>query len=347
MTDRESQVRERLADRQQALQEAHNARVEQLHDESAPEENTEEFVTLFRMRCKSLSEQLDSSSSSSSSASSRSAPSDEEAFKAYTSTLQELQAQLNAHARFLPAYELRRGQEQITELSSRVAKLRKETGAPKKKFSLLGARVKTGPPPAPAASLAENGSAKRKDLELMAEGASIQKIEDLVALEAEGPRPCHTFSEGFLGKTVSIAKCRGVRIEIPVSVGAVTVSECDDCEIVMGPVDSSLFVDKCHSCIIVIACHQARIHSSSKCSLYLHCGSNPIIEDCSEMGFAPYAAQYSLLEEQMKACGFSKDRNRWDMVDDFKWLMSERSPHWFVIPEPCRRSPDDFFIQHS
>ena len=29
-------------------------------------------------------------------------------------------------------------------------------------------------------------------------------------------------------------------------------------------------------------------------------------------------------------------QNQWDQVDDFKWLKSEHSPNWSVLPEDSR-----------
>lgn len=33
-------------------------------------------------------------------------------------------------------------------------------------------------------------------------------------------------------------------------------------------------------------------------------------------------------------------QNHWDQVDDFKWLKSEASPNWSVLPESERLSED-------
>ena len=33
-------------------------------------------------------------------------------------------------------------------------------------------------------------------------------------------------------------------------------------------------------------------------------------------------------------------QNQWDQVDDFKWLKSEHSPNWSVLPEEKRLQED-------
>ena len=34
--------------------------------------------------------------------------------------------------------------------------------------------------------------------------------------------------------------------------------------------------------------------------------------------------------------GEDSEENQWDQVDDFKWLKSEPSPNWSVLPEEKR-----------
>ena len=38
----------------------------------------------------------------------------------------------------------------------------------------------------------------------------------------------------------------------------------------------------------MLASHQVRVHGAHRCQLYLRTRSNPIIEDCSAVGVAPY-----------------------------------------------------------
>ncbi len=35
-------------------------------------------------------------------------------------------------------------------------------------------------------------------------------------------------------------------------------------------------------------------------------------------------------------------RNQWDQVDDFKWLKTEHSPNWSILPEG-ERLPEDIW----
>jgi hypothetical protein len=57
---------------------------------------------------------------------------------------------------------------------------------------------------------------------------------------------------------------------------------------VMGPAHITGVSDS----IIVVTARQVRIHECHNVDMYLHCGSHPIIEDCSGMRFAPLPATY-------------------------------------------------------
>lgn len=60
------------------------------------------------------------------------------------------------------------------------------------------------------------------------------------------------------------------------------------CGTVAGPVHITGVKDS----TVVVAARQVRIHECENVDLYLHCGSHPIIEDCSGMRFAPIPATY-------------------------------------------------------
>ncbi|KAF4585896.1 Tubulin-specific chaperone C [Ophiocordyceps camponoti-floridani] len=91
---------------------------------------------------------------------------------------------------------------------------------------------------------------------------------------------------------------------------------------VSGPVHITDVVDS----ILVVIARQVRIHDCSNVDVYLHCGSHPIIEDCTGMRFAPLPESYMTGEE-------STTENQWDRVDDFKWLKAGHSPNWTTLSD--------------
>lgn len=96
--------------------------------------------------------------------------------------------------------------------------------------------------------------------------------------------------------------------------------------LVAGRVSGAVHITGVTDSIIVVSARQVRIHECRDVDIYLHCGSHPIIEDCTGMRFAPLPECYTT----------DKDRNsdnQWDKVDDFKWLKAGHSPNWSTLPE--------------
>lgn len=78
--------------------------------------------------------------------------------------------------------------------------------------------------------------------------------------------------------------------------GSVRIANTSNCTIYLGPCCTSVYLENCTGCTIFIACHQLRIHETNDCRLYVRVNSHPIIEDCSNLGFAPYSFSYSDIE---------------------------------------------------
>lgn len=97
-----------------------------------------------------------------------------------------------------------------------------------------------------------------------------------------------------------------------------------------GTVSGPVHVTGVRDSVIVVSARQVRMHECANVEVYLHCSSHPIIEDCSDMRFAPIPNCYASKPGELSA------DNQWDQVDDFKWLKSEPSPNWVALPEDKR-----------
>ncbi|PQE32443.1 tubulin binding cofactor c protein [Rutstroemia sp. NJR-2017a WRK4] len=100
--------------------------------------------------------------------------------------------------------------------------------------------------------------------------------------------------------------------------------------ILAGHVDGPAHITGVENSIIVVASRQVRMHECKNVDIYLHCASRPIIEDCSNIRFAPAPESHTIPGNSVQ--------NQWDQVDDFKWLKAEHSPNWSVLPEEERLS---------
>lgn len=99
--------------------------------------------------------------------------------------------------------------------------------------------------------------------------------------------------------------------------------------IICGQVSGPAHITGVETSVVVAVCRQFRMHGSKNVDVYLQCSSRPIIEDCEDIRFAPLPETYITKEN-------AETQNQWDQVDDFKWLKSEPSPHWSVLPPEQR-----------
>ena len=66
-----------------------------------------------------------------------------------------------------------------------------------------------------------------------------------------------------------------------------TLKNIKDSLIIAGRVAGPVHITGLSHSIVVVIARQVRIHECKDVDVYLHCTSHPIIEDCSNMRFAP------------------------------------------------------------
>lgn len=133
-------------------------------------------------------------------------------------------------------------------------------------------------------------------------------------------------------RDVALRNLKNCTIGLKGLMGTLHLINLENCIVLSGPVTSSVFVDKCTNCKIVIACQQLRMHTSTKCDVYLHVTSKGIVEDCSEIRTAPYNLFYDNLEKHYESSSLDRNSNNWDNLDDFNWLAPDvSSPNWSVL----------------
>ncbi|NWU98960.1 TBCC protein, partial [Upupa epops] len=251
--------------------------------------------------------------------------------------LQGLQKLLTESVRFLPSYEVRQGQEAVSRLQADLAARRQQL-QPKKKFAFRSLKKEAVPSsdsrsaesPCPAASESPAGPG-------LAEG------------EPTGPPLCgFSGSEGkelelgpaeLLQRDVELSELRGCRLWLRGNANTLRVRDCHGCTVLCGPVSTSVLVDGCSDCVLVLACQQLRTHRTRGSRFYVHVTSRAVIEDCREVFFAPYTWSYPGIDGDFESSRLDRNVNNWNLVDDFDWLATnEPSPNWSLIPEQERIS---------
>jgi hypothetical protein len=76
------------------------------------------------------------------------------------------------------------------------------------------------------------------------------------------------------------------------AIGSARFEFLTNCQVFLGPCGTSVYLESCTNCIFFVWCHQLRIHTTNNSDLYVYVNSHPIIEDCSQLRFAPYALEY-------------------------------------------------------
>ncbi|KAF9277679.1 hypothetical protein BGZ68_009076 [Mortierella alpina] len=120
-----------------------------------------------------------------------------------------------------------------------------------------------------------------------------------------------------------------------IPLGAIHIKNLRRCTLVIPPVSGSILLHDCEDCTIIGACHQSRMHDSKNLTIYLHVTSEPIIEDCTHMRFAPYPLADILPAEQLarlfQIAQLDPVKNYYDRVKDFNWLKQQQSPNWRLL----------------
>ncbi|KAF2007939.1 TBCC-domain-containing protein [Amniculicola lignicola CBS 123094] len=139
----------------------------------------------------------------------------------------------------------------------------------------------------------------------------------------------HATSSG----TVSNIRHCVVDLSPPTTTGGafagLTLKHIKESLVVCGQVSGPAHITGVERSVLVVACRQFRMHASKDVDVYLHCASRPIIEDCENIRFSPLPETYVSPE-------IASLQNQWDQIDDFKWLKSEPSPHFSILPPSDR-----------
>lgn len=245
---------------------------------------------------------------------------------------QQLQKFLNDSTMFLTQYELRQAQASLQKLQASIAELK-----PKKKFAFRSRNVGTGSNQQPAAAPLSSGSTEKPGTgtgSAVVDGAvstgqcgfSNSQNEVLIKRQDE-----------IQQRDVLLSHLTNCKVRLFGSPSTLHIKNVQNCQILSGPVSSSVFIDECSGSTLGFACQQLRTHNTTDSQIYLHVTSRAIIEDCRGVRFAPFNWTYDGMDGDFTVSGLDPNRNNWSQVDDFNWLAAgTASPNWTVIPEAER-----------
>lgn len=328
-----AKIQERLLKRHQARIEDAERRKEAKESQVVAEEQGEYFSSTFNRERAEIEELLSSCTGADRALVTQRL---EEA----TARTAQLQKFLNDSMMFLTQYDLRQAQAALQQLQTSLAETREEA-LPKKKFAFRSrtkAAEKVPAPPLTDTPSSDTGTpvdtgSTKVDGAIVSEQCGFSNMDNVSLTKT---------AEEIQKRDVLLTHLTNCKVHLFGSPSTLHLKHIDSCEILCGPVSSSVFVDHCKNSTLAFPCQQLRTHNTTDTQVYLHVTSRAIIEDCRGVSFAPFSWSYPTLEEDFSVSGLDQGRNNWSQVDDFNWLAAGTpSPNWTVIPEELRKTDWD------
>lgn len=245
-----------------------------------------------------------------------------ESFNSIGRDLQELQRYFTSSTIFLNDFKIKTSQNTINRLNTKADETKSRL-IPKKKFGFKNKVAKVEP----VKKIEDlNGAVKetnRKEFEWTESKKSHKKI--LLT------------SEMANNQDLTLSELNDCIIVIQGHPGSLQISKIKNCVLVCGPVARSIFADNCVGCTFAFSCQQLRLHTSSDCNIYLHVTSRGIIEDTTDIRITPYNYNYDNYDNDLKESKLDASVNNWRNIGDFNWLSTvEASPNWSAMKD-CDR----------
>lgn len=115
---------------------------------------------------------------------------------------------------------------------------------------------------------------------------------DCVACATRFLTTVHTHRK-IAGQQFMIANCRDCNIYLFDHIGTISVDECENCRIFVGPCATSAFFRDCKDCSVIAAVQQLRTRDCKRINMLLFSSTAPIVESSSGMSFGRFSFNYT------------------------------------------------------
>ena len=238
---------------------------------------------------------------------------------------------MNDSILFLNPFDLRISQSTLQKLQSDLSRER-EKYAPRKKFGFKSRPKK-----------AENGTSELPKVEPIPPQkeaptpASMPESKNSFILKDRKQETIVVDRDLVLNKDLLILNLDSCSLTIHSVPTTLLMTNVTNSTVSIGPLKTSIMIHDSINTKFSLACQQLRIHTSKQCDFYIHVTSRAIIEDSTELRFAPFNFLYPNIGEDYLISGLDRGTNNWEIVNDFNWLSSnEVSPNWSLIREEER-----------
>lgn len=244
--------------------------------------------------------------------------------------IQNLNRYLSVSSSFLTNYTVRRSMKTIEELEVKIKELEAEL-LPKKKFGFKARKTKV------FEKVDKKPDDKKEDEVDASVNQRISFASRSIGFSDKTNESLKLDREAMSKQDLELINLENCTIHLLGNPSTTHISNASGCTILSGPISTSVFVENCKECVFVIACQQLRIHATTNCKFYIHVTSKAIIEDSSNVEFAPYNLKYKGITKDFESSGLKVSVNNWNLIDDFNWLAIDVvSPNWKVIGEDDR-----------
>ena len=140
----------------------------------------------------------------------------------------------------------------------------------------------------------------------------------------------------LVGCDFKIRNNKNCEINILDSTTGMYIDNCEDCKIVCGPIDGSIFIRGSKNCEISLIARQVRFRDCENIKIFTYCPSDPAVESSFNIYFAPFNAYFPHLKELFLKTGFDpNEQNHINTPYDFTVdkVMGDGAPHFLSLPK--------------
>jgi len=255
-----------------------------------------------------------------------------DAFSFILASIARLSDEVTEAIAYLPSFDQKKCLEGVRELKDRLAEA-KETHSPRPNF-------KFSRPKNPSALSIKDASVLWKQ---PTDSWNDDAKEETVSVSSSSITLNSRFNERLEpslvgtvdGRDIAVTSVKNCIIDLrgqepKESIAALALKDVSDSLLFCYNIAGPALVTSCTKSILLLSCHQLRLHNCHDLVVYLCCATKPIIEECTGIKFSIYPSAFLL----------TNSTNLWDQVEDFGWLKKQASPHWSVLPEDERLSDD-------
>lgn len=133
--------------------------------------------------------------------------------------------------------------------------------------------------------------------------------------------------------SIKIHRCHYSYLYLLSPLRSVTIEKCRNTTLVLGPVETTVYLSHCERVTLIAPCRNVMISGSTQCNLYILTPNRPVILGGNDsIILAPYHTFYHSIEEHMTKVGIGSSRNLWDQPLCVGPDHKDEGPVWELLP---------------